>query len=203
MPKYVDPEQRVREIVDAAMLALSEGGFAKFTLRNLGERMGGSMTLITHYFPNREALIEGILTSFENEVTTFNEEIRSVPDPVERLRLVIEWALPLEEQDLTAERGRIALLAHRDAEPSIDAFFTRLEPIMRGIYGEHVAPLVDEDDLELAVDLMRSWINGVTLSTIEHPEIWTRARQLRVVDRFVATLPLREPAVLARLGVTG
>ncbi|MBP2326461.1 AcrR family transcriptional regulator [Kibdelosporangium banguiense] len=198
MPKYVDPEQRSREIVEAAVAALSEGGFAKFTLRNLAQRMGGSMSLITHYFPNREALIEGILTAFEQDIAEFNEEMQSVGDPAERLHRVVEWALPLAEDGLIMERARIALLAHRDAEPAIDAFFVRLEPLMRGVYRDHVAALVDEADLEFAVDLMRAWVNGLTLSAIEHPEIWTRERQLRVVDAFFATLPLREPVTLVR-----
>ncbi|WP_206789644.1 TetR/AcrR family transcriptional regulator [Amycolatopsis sp. MtRt-6] len=196
MPKYVDPEQRSREIVNAALTALSEGGFAKFTLRNLAERMGGSMSLITHYFPNREALIAGLLTSVEYDIAQFNDELHSVEDPVARLHQVVEWALPLTEEGLVTERARIALLAHRDAEPAIDAFFARLEPIMRTLYREHVAPLVADEDLELAVDLMRASISGITLSAIEHPEIWDRERQLRAVDRFIAMLPLREPVPL-------
>jgi AcrR family transcriptional regulator len=203
VPKYVDPEQRSREIVNAALAALSEGGFARFTLRNLAERMGGSMSLITHYFPNREALIGGLLTSVEFEVEVFNEDLRSVEDPIERLHRVVEWALPLDQEGLVMERARIALLAHRDAEPAIDAFFTRLEPLMRGVYREHVAALVADEDLELAVDLMRAAINGITLSAIEHPEIWDRDRQLRAVDRFIAMLPLRDPVTPARAGGPG
>lgn len=197
MPKYVDPQERSRDIVSAALAALSEGGFAKFTLRNLAERMGGSMSLITHYFPNREALIDGLLTSVEHDIAEFNEELRSVEDPATRLHRVVEWALPLDEDGLVMERARIALLAHRDAEPAVAAFFTRLEPVMRNLYREHVASLVDEADLELAVDLMRASISGITLSAIEHPEIWDRERQLRAVDRFIAMLPLREPVRLA------
>jgi AcrR family transcriptional regulator len=203
VPKYVDPEQRSREIVDAALAALSEGGFAKFTLRNLAVRMGGSMSLITHYFPNREALLEGLLTSVEYDIAVFNEETCSVDDPIARLHRVIEWALPLDEEGMVMERARIALLAHRDAEPSIGAFFDRLEPIMRGVYREHVAGLVADEDLELAVDLMRASINGITLSAVEHPEIWTPDRQLRAVDRFIAVLPLREPVTLARVSQAG
>lgn len=193
MPKFVDPEQRSREIISAALAALSEGGFARFTLRNLAERMGGSMSLITHYFPNREALIEGLLAAVEYDIAVFNEDLRPIDDPVERLRRVVEWALPLDEETLVMERARIALLAHRDAEPAIGAFFARLEPLMRGVYREHVAALVAEEDLEFTIDLMRASTNGITLSAVEHPEIWDRDRQLRAINRFIAMLPLREP----------
>ncbi|WP_219825488.1 TetR/AcrR family transcriptional regulator [Nonomuraea typhae] len=196
MPKYVDPEQRSREIVRAAVTVLSEGGFARFSLRNLAEQMGGSISLITHYFPNREALIGGLLDGVAANVAEFGETIRAVEDPVERLRRVIEWGLPLDdEEELAMERARIALLAHRDAEPAIGAFFMRLESVMRDLFREHVAELVDKDDLEFAVDLLRSWVNGINLSAVEHPEIWTRDRQLRVLEHFLSTLPLREPVV--------
>ncbi|MEU6408041.1 TetR/AcrR family transcriptional regulator [Microbispora sp. NPDC046933] len=197
MPKIVDPQERAREIVNAALSILGKGGFAKFTLRNIAKQMGGSMSLITHYFPNREALIEGILATAEDDIATFNDEMREVADPVERLHRVIEWSVPLDEWSLTMERARIALLAHRDADPAVDAFFVRLEPLMRGICRDHVAALVAEEDLELTIDLIRSWTSGITLSTVEHPEIWTRERQLRVVDRLVATLPLLEPVTSA------
>ncbi|MDP4502539.1 TetR/AcrR family transcriptional regulator [Nonomuraea turcica] len=203
MPKIVDPRERAEEIINAALAILGKGGFAKFTLRNIAKQMGGSMSLITHYFPNREALIEGIVASVEEDIAQFNDEVQGVADPVERLHRLIEWAVPLDEWSLTMERARIALLAHRDADPAVDAFFVRLEPLMRGVYRQHVAALVAEEDLELTVDLMRSWISGITLSTVEHPEIWTRERQLRVVDRFVAMLPLREPVTLSRAPGTG
>ncbi|MEU1166456.1 TetR family transcriptional regulator, partial [Streptomyces sp. NPDC005921] len=61
MPRYVDPEERVRDIVVASLEALSEGGLPELTLRKIAQRMGGSSTLITHYFANREALLDAVL----------------------------------------------------------------------------------------------------------------------------------------------
>ena len=196
MPKVVDPEERTKEIIKAALTTLSKGGFATFTLRNIAKQMGGSMTLITHYFPNREALMDAILVAQENDISEFNEEMRGVTDPVERLRQVIEWAIPSDEWSVTMEKARIALLTHRDVDPLVDGFFMRMEPMMRGVYRDHVSELVDEEDLEMTVDLIRSWISGMTLSTIEHPEIWTREHQLRVAERFIAMLPLHTPVAL-------
>jgi AcrR family transcriptional regulator len=197
MPKVVDPQERAREIVNAAVTVLANGGFAKFTLRNLAQEMGGSVTLITHYFANRAQLIDGIVRSNEHDIDLLNQELDNIREPIDRLRRLIEWAIPLDEWSLTMERARIALLAHRDADPAVDAFFVRLEPAMRGVFQAHVAELVDEDDLELTVDLMRASINGITLSAIEHPEIWDRERQLRAAERFLAMLPLREAVTLA------
>lgn len=196
VPKVVDPEERAKEIINAAITTLSKGGFGTFSLRNLAKQMGGSMTLITHYFPNREALMEAILASQVQDISDFNEEVQNVADPIERLRLVIEWAIPSDEWSVTLEKARIALVAHRDVDPLIDEFIMRLEPLMRGVYRDHVAELVDEEDLEMTVDLMRSWISGMALSTIEHPEIWTRERQLRVAERFISMLPLHTPVAL-------
>jgi len=61
MPKYVDPQKRMDEIVDASERLLSTGGFTNLTLRNLAKQMGGSITLVTHYFESRAALVTAIL----------------------------------------------------------------------------------------------------------------------------------------------
>ncbi|MEV0222102.1 TetR/AcrR family transcriptional regulator [Streptomyces sp. NPDC050704] len=193
MPKYVDPELRAKEITDAAVRVLGEGGFAKLTLRNLAKRLGGSITLVTHYFPNRDVLITGILEHFFAESDQFAEELAAIADPAERLHAALLWFLPVDEETLVRERGRIALVAHRDADAAVDDFITRLEPAMRAILAQGIAGFVEDDEFEVTLDLLRSWTTGMALSAVEHPEIWTVERQLRALDRFLALLSM--PAV--------
>ncbi|MGW1668165.1 TetR/AcrR family transcriptional regulator [Streptomyces sp. NPDC002324] len=192
MPRYVDPEERVRQIATASLQALSEGGLSELTLRKIARRMGGSITLITHYFPNREALLEAVLEYVLADTDAFLEELEQIPDPRERLRTALEWFLPDTEEALRMERARVALLTHQGAEPVIGRYLQRMEPAMRAVLVRAVEELVPADELDGTVDIMRVWMSGIALSVVEHPEIWTPERQLAALERFLKLLSVAE-----------
>lgn len=190
MPRFVDHEQRKAEIVAAVVEAIAEGGFKSFTLRSLAQRMGGSSTLITHYFPNREALLQALLDSAMSEATEQAETLQRIADPHERLHAVLEWFLPNTPESLQLERVRIVLVGHIESEPMVAGFFKQLEEGMRGLMRKSLQEFVDPKALEDMVDLLRAWTSGVALSAVEHPEIWSPQRQLAALDRFLSSLSL-------------
>ncbi|WP_256964976.1 TetR/AcrR family transcriptional regulator [Streptomyces griseiscabiei] len=192
VPRYVDPEERVRDIVVASVQALSEGGLPELTLRKIAGRMGGSITLITHYFANREALLNAVLEYALNDADAFLGELEEMADPHERLRAAVEWFLPVTEESLSQERARVALLTHQGAEPVIRQHLQRMEPAMRAVLVRGVEELVPAGELDGTVDMMRVWVSGMALSVVEHPEIWTPERQLAALERFVALLSIAE-----------
>jgi AcrR family transcriptional regulator len=170
--------------------ALAEGGFPTFTLRSLAKRMGGSSTLITHYFPNRDALIGALLESVLSEADKKRGELLQIGEPHERLHAVLEYFLPDDPETLALERVRVALVAHRDAEPALRKFFDKLEPGMRGVMRAALEEFVDAEELNGMVDVLRAWTSGIALSAVEHPEIWTPERQRAALERFVSSLAL-------------
>ncbi|AYC36030.1 TetR/AcrR family transcriptional regulator [Streptomyces griseorubiginosus] len=192
MPRYVDPEERVRDIVAASLQALSEGGLAELTLRKIAQRMGGSITLITHYFANREALLDAVMEYVLVDADVVLEEIEQIAEPRDRLRVALQWFLPDTEEGLRQERARVALLTHQGAEPVIRRNLARMEPAMRAVLVRAVEELVPADELEGTVDMVRVWVSGIALSVVEHPEIWTPERQLAALERFLKVLSLVE-----------
>ncbi|MER6135506.1 TetR/AcrR family transcriptional regulator [Streptomyces sp. NPDC001815] len=192
MPRYVDPEERVRDIATASLQALSEGGLSELTLRKIAQRMGGSITLITHYFPNREALLEAVLEYVLADTDAFLEELEQISDPRERLRIALRWFLPDTEDALRMERARVALLTHQGAEPVIGRHLQRMEPAMRAVLVRAIEELVPADELDGTVDMVRVWVSGIALSVVEHPEIWTHERQLAALERFLKLLSFAE-----------
>jgi len=190
MPRYVNPEERKAAIISAMVDALAEGGFPTFTLRSLAKRMGGSSTLITHYFPNRDALIGALLESVLVDADNKREELLQIDDPHERLHAVLEFFLPADAESLALERVRVALVAHRDAEPALRDFFDKLEPGMRGLMRAALEEIVEPKELDGMVDVLRAWTSGIALSAVEHPEIWTAERQTAALDRFVSSMSL-------------
>ncbi|MEU1340987.1 TetR/AcrR family transcriptional regulator [Streptomyces sp. NPDC005827] len=192
MPRYVDPEERVRDIVVASLEALSEGGLPELTLRKIAQRMGGSSTLITHYFANREALLDAVLEFVLADADAVLGELEKIADPRERMRFALTWFLPDTEDALRQERARVALLTHQGAEPVIRRHLQRMEPAMRAVLVRAVEELVPADELEGTVDMVRVWVSGIALSVVEHPEIWTPERQLAALERFLKVLSFVE-----------
>lgn len=197
MPRVVDHEQRKREIIAAVVQVLGEGGFGNFSLKSVADRMGGSITLVTHYYPNREALTRGLLDFALEDRNKFFAERPAFQTPEERLRAALRYFLPLDEDALNLERARIALVSYKDIDPAIGEFFQELEPAMRAVIRSGLEGWVEADQIEGMVDILRAWTSGLTLSAVEHPEIWTARRQLEAFDRFLAALVLpmvRQPS---------
>lgn len=188
MPIYVDHEARRREIVAAAIQAIAEDGPKGLSFRAVAERMGGSTTVVSHYFPSRQALVEGIASSVTWLPDELEELEAGVTDPVERLRIVLDWLLPSSPQGLQAERARLSLSGEREAGMPTQHFFDVWDCRVREILSERVTGLVPDDQIKPTVDLLRCLANGITLSTVEHTEDWPPERQRAVMDNLLRSL---------------
>jgi AcrR family transcriptional regulator len=191
MPRNVDPTERRRRIIAAVVETLGDGGFAKFSLSSVARRMGGSITLITHYFPNREALMRGLLDQVLEDRQEIFEQLDVIDDPGRRLHAALRYFLPVDPESLALERARVALSSHINADPAVAEFFQNLEPAMRAVLQTGLAGYVDGPELEPLIDVMRAWTSGVAISAVEHPEIWTPQRQLRALDVFISSIAMR------------
>jgi AcrR family transcriptional regulator len=193
MPRQVDAAQRKREIVDASVRILAEGGYSALTLRSLAKRMGGSITLITHYFQDREALISALLDQVIADADAITDQLKSIDDPRTRLFEVLKYFLPITDETMELERARVALTTQKNTVPAVADFFVRLEPGMRHVIEVALDRFIAPDALEETIDLLRAWTSGVVLVSIEHPEIWTPERQLKALERFMSLLDLPVP----------
>ncbi len=111
MPRAVDVEDRRREIAHAALKLIATRGYRGLTLRAVAAELNGSLTLVTHYYPSRTALLEGIASQLMSEYDDDLERIEAgVEDPWRRLGLFLEWMIPLDDQGVS-ERARIILAA--------------------------------------------------------------------------------------------
>lgn len=190
MPRFVDAEQRRADILDAAAIALSEEGYGRMTLRSLAKRMGGSSTLVTHYFSTKDSLVTALVERVLAEAAGVREELVAIEDPTERVRALIDLFMPTDDASLQDEKVRFALLPYKDTDPAIGELFSRTEPSMRELIRAGLDGAIAGGVLEEFVDVVRAWGSGIALSAVEHPEIWTPERQAAACDRFLAMLPL-------------
>ena len=190
MPRQVDRAQRRREISTAAIKLLAERGPAALTLRELAREMGGSITLITHFYPNRSALLEGII---DQSIADYDADLAALETdlaPPARLRVLLEWMLPIDETSRKEEVARVMLLGSIDSDLPVQRFFDAMESKMRSLLQDHLSALVPADQVAPIAETLRVFTNGIVLSAAEHPTEWPPARQFAVLDRVLNALGL-------------
>lgn len=190
MPRYVDHEDRRAQIVEATLEILADRGPRGLTFRAVAAKLGGSSTLITHYFGTRQELLDAIVETMSDWPSELDELEMDTDDEVERLRRFLIWMIPSSERGLMQERGRINLLGEPDAKLRTRHIFETWDKQARELFRRHLRNLVPNRELELKVDVLRTVTNGLTLSTVEHPDNWPLARQTAVIDEALTALGL-------------
>lgn len=187
MPKVVSKAARREEVADAAVRVLARGGPSALTLRSLAAELGGSITLVTYFFDNRDDLFEAIVDDLLGDYSV-DKVLPHTTDPAADLRALTEWYMPAGPDDDEREAGRIALIAMRQQSRSVDHFFMAVERNFRALFGSALARIVPEADVAPLVDYLRVGLNGIAISAVEHPEIWTSERRRDVVDLLMRTV---------------
>lgn len=166
-----------------------------FSFRAVAERLGGSTTLITHLYPSQRELLDDFAHRLVNSWAEELDELEADEEDAHvRLRVLLEWLIPLDEDGLVKERARINMLADQLLGAEHREIFDAWEDRIRSFLRAHVRELVPKGQIEPTVDLLRAMTNGVTLSAVEHPDTWTRERQLALIDRLTAALDLTPKA---------
>lgn len=185
MPRQVDHDERRRSIARAARRVLTREGPSGLTMRALAQELGGSLTLVTHYYPTRTDLLADIPVQLAAD---WREELAALEatstDPMARLRTLLEWLMPTTDEGLEDEQVRFALLADRnDAESA--AILVHFDRVVRELLRNHVVGLVASDVVDITVDLLRAFTNGVVLDTVMDPDGWPAQRQLDLLDQLL------------------
>jgi AcrR family transcriptional regulator len=200
-PKFVDHDIRKRDIVRATLEVLAESGTAGLSFRAVAERLGGSTTLVTHYFPNQDALLTEVASY---TLVLWGEEMdaldRQGKTPTERLHNLLVWLLPVTPDGLVQERARINLVSseilgegHRTA---LDEWDVRIRSVLRS----HLDELVPHDQVDRSAELLRVTVSGVVLAVVEHPDLWPAERQLAIMEHLMHLLAIPVRATRPTVG---
>ena len=91
---------RRRQLIAATIDTLAEVGFGATTLALIGQRAGVSAGLISHYFDDKDGLLEATLRSLASRLArATTERLRAARTPRERVQAVIDATLAPEEFD--------------------------------------------------------------------------------------------------------
>ena len=193
MPRHVDPEKRRRDIIRAASKLLLAQGLKGVTFASVAAELGGSTTVVTHYYSTVSELIDDVaaraVQAWQDDVDEIMAEHPEGPEA--QLRAVLfEWLTPIVGENLDQERVRFILLGGRSFGDDTQRLLDSWEAGMRDLFRRCVRPLVPEERVEAVADVLRVAYNGLALSTAEHPDYWTADRQTAVFETVVASLGL-------------
>ena len=186
MPRPVDPAARLRQIDEAVLQIVAHEGLAAVTFRRVAAALGASTTAVTHFVPDREALLEHAFAALRAEVGAAIAAAGAERDPVERLRALLIGGLPLSgdaapwlayaQFQMAPGRADWAAAAAADLE--------RLRGALAGALGalELRAPPA------AALDLCAALVDGISAAVVVDPAGWPAARQLAAVDGLISAL---------------
>ncbi|QAY59928.1 TetR/AcrR family transcriptional regulator [Microbacterium protaetiae] len=188
MPRPLDVAKRKADIARIAFDVLAQGGPSGLTIQAVAKELGGSVTKVTHIYPTRAELMRGTIELFvQRAEQTIATNDRLTETTEERLRIELLAMIPVTAAARLQERGRVALISDRDQE-SARVFADEMERFARTRLRAVLLPLIPEDRLEIAIDFCRSTVNGISLSTVEHPDYWTQQRQEAILNVAIAGL---------------
>ncbi len=199
-----------RQILDAARDLLSTKGFAKFSMRNIAERIEYSPTTIYLYFKNQEELVHALCEEVYGELADVLERAgRTAGNPLARLRAALRAYINFGLADPT--RYRVAFMTK--VAPHIDAssFLDQGPQARRGAntMRQLVSAVLRKPEpqaVEATLQALWALVHGVVALLVEHPRFpWVArdrliARSLELIINGIGEETRRPPARPSRAG---
>ena len=188
MPRVVDQEARRRDIADVAIKLLAREGAAGLSLRNIAAELGGSLTMVTHYYANRQELMTDLAHQICDTWKVSLEEMDETHrEPRDRLRAFMIWLLPVTAKGQEEDRARFALLA-ADNDLRGRAVLLEFDEVVRDMLRDRLKGLVPGRRVAAVADLLHAFASGVSLDSQLNAEAWPPRRQLALLDDLLEAL---------------
>jgi len=148
-------------ILDAAADLVGEIGAGRVTLDAVAERAGLSKGGLLYHFPNKDALLQGMIERMVDEAVAEKDQLRGETDVVRNREAYLSVAATLERacDECQVANGLLAALAEN---PRL------LDPVRRVVSREWEALKTNSDDPEAA---LVAWLAAQGLSALAMHEI--------------------------------
>lgn len=123
-------EERIKEILEAGRIMLSEEGYSELSLRKVAAKAGIHLKTLQHYFPSKEELIQSILEYTDSLYSAAFEQLRlKSSTPTEHFKSYINYLIVDDKDKQTAGFFyQLWARAHSDEHA---------QKIMRKMYSNH------------------------------------------------------------------
>lgn len=179
------PLDRRQQILGAVASCVSEEGMGAVTLRNIARRIGATTGMLTHYYANRTALLEGIAASAETALNGRIARRRSRQPGHRWLCLLFEELLAPSDPDSLPWGFWLEYWASAERDPDLGKHSTQhldaLRHQVEDCVGACVADGTFRSDLNVpdAAQTIVAFMHGLGLElAIRHERLDIRTRGL-------------------------
>lgn len=126
VPKIIDHDQYRKTLLEQAFALFAERGYATVTMRDVAEALNVSTGTLYHYFPNKEALLKGLMHHLverdELAVLAQTKQAQNKRSPHSTLEVLLDYV----EQNETYFRQQLQLMVdyrqvHGQHTPELEA----------------------------------------------------------------------------------
>ncbi|WP_131739402.1 TetR/AcrR family transcriptional regulator [Actinomadura roseirufa] len=198
MPARGDHEARRRDVSEAVWRVLADRGFGALTLRAVAAEMGASTGLLTHYFPNKRALVDYAL-EVADEYTS-GRRMREAPAPgLAALRAALLDVLPLTPEAARMNRVWVGSWDGALADAGLSGRQRRRYEDWRARLRVHAAAAAERgelpgSDVDGLVATAAAFTHGLVVQALFDPELFPPERQIGLLDGFLGSLASADPA---------
>jgi len=191
VPKIVDPEDRRLALANAAIRIISTVGLDGVRLRDVAAEAGWTTGALTHYFPDKRALL---IMALQVSLDQRQRLLDTLPAEGDELRALLEQALPLDEERLRHWRVSQAFSVQSWSDPELTAIQRKAYRGWRrrivNLVAKGVADgrLREDLDPEETADEMIAIVDGVALQALFDPDRWPPEKQRAFLDRFLTRI---------------
>jgi AcrR family transcriptional regulator len=189
MPKYVDGDERRAQLAAAAARIIGRAGIGAVTLREVAAECGWTTGALTHYFTDKQELLE---LTMEMSLAARRERwsaARASLQPADVLRQTMFEALPTDETSRLHWTVTFAFVAQAASEPRIaerqrDAYRAFIDHLAELLEATGSTPAAAR---QTAVELTTT-LNGVCLQALFDPQSWPAKRQRAAIEAALASV---------------
>lgn len=177
-------EDPIRRVVDAVCEVIADEGVANLSLRKVADRAGATIGLITHHFPNRDAMVQAAV---EHAWEMAKKEIRW-PTTLDRevITASLEEFLPVNPSRRRQLSVWIAFWALTQTSSELQAIHRDIHTYMREKHVRWIRLLGDTlKDARRIADALLVQCDGILVYALLDEKYWSPDRQRAIVRRAV------------------
>jgi len=170
MPKEVDIEQKRSEFADATWRVMTDEGLPAATMRRIAAETNCTTGALTHYFPNREALlVEALRRAHYAAGARLMAAVQGVSGHRARLETLLLEALPLDSRRMKEWRTRLAVWAAASTSVTLRAENSRRYQEWNALLERYLEPILSRADwLRSEAVLLMGLVDGLALRLLLH-----------------------------------
>ncbi len=180
-PVQARSQATVAAIFEAALQVLLRDGLSKLTTTRVAARAGVSVGTLYQYYPNKQALLLGVLAEHLERVTRAVEAACVAARgqaTAAMVTTVVEAFVAAKLEHVEASSALYAVATEMDGAAIVRRMTQRSRAALRGLL--RTLPEVEEERVETLVLMWSATMSGVSRAVLEGGVTPARARLLRV-----------------------